>query len=108
MYEECGSNRCVHRTKRSLRAAACCRRAITRGTMRGDATSLFDSAIVPAPSSDHSANPRLMPRSAVKEKGEKMPIGLSPPAAHDSKKGRVVGRGVGVITPRLSPAVSGG
>jgi hypothetical protein len=34
--------------------------------MRGDATSLFDSAIVPAPSFDHSANDLLMPRSAVK------------------------------------------
>ena len=37
MYEECGSKRCVHRTKRSLRAAASLRRAITFGTMRGEA-----------------------------------------------------------------------
>ena len=66
MYDECGSNRWVQRTKRSLRAAACLSRAITFGTMRGEAMSLFDSAMVPAPSLDHSAKPRLMPRSAVK------------------------------------------
>ena len=66
MYDECGSNRCVHSAKRSLRAAACFRRSMTRGTMRGEAMSLLDSAIVPAPSSDHSAKPRLMPRSGVK------------------------------------------
>ena len=66
MYEECGSKRCVQSTNRSCLAAAAFRRSITRGTIRGEALSLFDSAMVPAPSSDHSAKPRLIPRSAVK------------------------------------------
>ena len=66
MYDECGSNRCVHITNRCLLAAACFSRSMTRGTMRGDAMSLFDSAMVPAPSFVHSAKPWLMPRSAVK------------------------------------------
>ena len=46
--------------------SACVFERTTRGTMRGAATSLLESAMFFAPSSDHSAKALEMPRSGVK------------------------------------------
>ncbi len=85
MYEECGSNRCVQSANRSLLAAAWRRRSITRGTMRGEAMSLFDSAIVPAPSSDHSAKPAADAAIGGEVEVREDPDRLQARAASDSK-----------------------
>ena len=71
--------------------------------MRGEALSLFDSAMLSAPSSDHSANPRLMPAVGGEVEVREDPDRHQAHGAQRLEEGVVAGEDVRVVDRRLVP-----